>query len=171
MLLAGVVALVVLGPERLPKVARTVGEWVGKAQRLASNVKAELAAQADYKDIAKIKQDIEATAQDIRTEINDFEQQLHSETQQMSQMVQKTSDLPAWERLPEQRTPADFGIQTSAAEPTSPIHHSPSGARLATTSSINTPPLRKQAMARKRDRRPRYHPTPKLKPSTLRNRT
>ncbi len=36
----GAVALVVLGPERLPKVARTVGEWAGKAQRYVSQVKA-----------------------------------------------------------------------------------------------------------------------------------
>ena len=36
MLVIGVIALVVLGPERLPVVARTAGEWVGKAQRFVA---------------------------------------------------------------------------------------------------------------------------------------
>jgi Tat protein translocase TatB subunit len=40
--LIGTVALVVLGPERLPKVARTVGEWIGKAQRYVNQVKTDI---------------------------------------------------------------------------------------------------------------------------------
>ncbi len=41
-MLIGAVALVVLGPERLPRVARTVGTLLGKAQRYVSDVKAEV---------------------------------------------------------------------------------------------------------------------------------
>lgn len=40
--LIGVVALLVIGPERLPKVARTVGMWVGRAQRMVSSVKRDI---------------------------------------------------------------------------------------------------------------------------------
>ena len=40
--LIGVVALVVIGPERLPGVARTVGKWLGKAKRVLSDVKADI---------------------------------------------------------------------------------------------------------------------------------
>ena len=42
LMLIGAVALVVLGPERLPTVARTAGEWLGKAQRLVQQVKNEI---------------------------------------------------------------------------------------------------------------------------------
>ena len=42
MLLVGIVALVVLGPERLPVVAKTAGEWVGKAQRFVAQVKSDI---------------------------------------------------------------------------------------------------------------------------------
>ena len=42
MLVIGVIALVVLGPERLPVVARTAGEWVGKAQRFVAQVKSDI---------------------------------------------------------------------------------------------------------------------------------
>jgi len=62
MLLAGVVALTVLGPERLPKVARTMGGWVGKIQRLATGVKQELVTHGEYAELAKMKQDLADTA-------------------------------------------------------------------------------------------------------------
>jgi sec-independent protein translocase protein TatB len=42
MALIGAVALVVIGPEKLPRVARTVGTLLGKAQRYVSDVKAEV---------------------------------------------------------------------------------------------------------------------------------
>lgn len=172
MLLAGVVALVVLGPERLPKVARTVGEWVGKIQRLAANVKSELAAQADYAQIAKIKQEMESAAQDIRTEIKDFEQQLHDETQQIGDLAKPYHDdtRPAWERLPAQKTPADFGVGVSEKHgavtivPTVPTSgRQPENRDSSKLSGLYTPSLRKQAVSRKRDMRPRYRSSPKLR--------
>lgn len=160
MLLAGVVALVVLGPERLPKVARTAGEWVGKVQRLAANVKSELAAQADYAEMTKIKDEVVSAAQEIREEIKDFEQQLQEESQQIGDLIQLEDNRPAWEKLPEQRTPADFGIHTEHDDIPTNKSHSPYIPKL---SGIHTPSLRKQAVARQRDRRPRYHPKPKLR--------
>ena len=42
LLLIGVVALVVVGPERLPKVASTLGRWVGRARHFVSNVKNDI---------------------------------------------------------------------------------------------------------------------------------
>lgn len=163
MLLAGTVALVVLGPERLPKVARTVGEWVGKVQRLAANVKTELAAQADYADLKKIKAEVETAAQEIREEIKDFEQQIQDESSQIGQNLRPSEDVPAWERLPDLKTPADFGINdtspadTYADTPDVPWR-TPEPQPFGQSKS-----LRKQAMTRKRDARPRHRPTPKLR--------
>ena len=42
LMLIGVVALVVIGPERLPGVARTAGKWLGKGKRMLTDVKAEI---------------------------------------------------------------------------------------------------------------------------------
>lgn len=57
LLVIGVVALLVIGPERLPKVARTTGMWVGRARRFVGSVKAdidrELAAEELKKALAK----------------------------------------------------------------------------------------------------------------------
>lgn len=154
MLLAGVVALIVLGPERLPKVARFVGEWVGKVQRMAAGVKSELAAQADYAELSKIKQDVEQTAQEIREDLRDFERQIRHESDELAHKMHDS--VPAWERLPEQKTPADFGLDEH--EPDTTWHDTP-----VHMVGLHVKSLKKQAMTRKRDMRPRHRPTPKLR--------
>ena len=43
LMLIGVVALLVVGPERLPMLARTAGKWLGKGKQMISSVKADIA--------------------------------------------------------------------------------------------------------------------------------
>ena len=163
MLLSGVVALVVLGPERLPKVARKAGEWVGKIQRLAAGVKQELAANGEYAELSKVKQDFTSTVADLKQELHDFGKQVEQETQTIAQHTQELAQQtqqdtrPAWERLPEQKTPTDFGIEENA-QPA--FDYTPQPQPIA---ALNAKSLRKQAMARKRDMRPRHRATPKLR--------
>ncbi len=66
----GVIALLVLGPERLPRTARTVGLWVGKARRTLSEVKRDIDREldaAELKDLQKVKEEL----QDTKTEFED----------------------------------------------------------------------------------------------------
>ncbi|ASK27745.1 Sec-independent protein translocase protein TatB [Neisseria chenwenguii] len=104
LLLVGVVALIVLGPERLPAVARTAGRLVGKMQRLVANVKQELSAQVELDELRKAKQEFEAAATQFKNEIKDVGSEAQNNLNQIS------DGLKPWERLPEQRTPADFGV-------------------------------------------------------------
>jgi len=53
MALIGVVALVVIGPERLPGVARTVGQWIGSARRFMSSVQADINQEVNKADELK----------------------------------------------------------------------------------------------------------------------
>lgn len=53
LMVIGAVALVVLGPERLPTVARTAGEWLGKAQRLVQQVKSDIEREAELSELKK----------------------------------------------------------------------------------------------------------------------
>ena len=77
MMLIGVVALIVIGPEKLPKVARTIGMLLGKAQRYVSDVKAEVGRSMDLDELKKMKESMEGAARDvessIQTNANDFE--------------------------------------------------------------------------------------------------
>nr|WP_295084954.1 Sec-independent protein translocase protein TatB [uncultured Roseateles sp.] len=63
--LIGAVALIVLGPERLPRVARTVGHLLGKAQRYVSEVKAEVNRSMELEELQKMKKGVEEAARDI----------------------------------------------------------------------------------------------------------
>jgi sec-independent protein translocase protein TatB len=82
--LIGVVALVVIGPEKLPKVARTVGALLGKAQRYVADVKAEVGRSIELEELQKMKASMEGAAQDVassvHTSVADFEQSWASAT-------------------------------------------------------------------------------------------
>ncbi len=63
--LIGAVALIVIGPEKLPKVARTVGHLLGKAQRYVADVKAEVNRSIELDELKKMKTQFEDAARDV----------------------------------------------------------------------------------------------------------
>lgn len=78
----GVIALVVIGPERLPKVARTVGTLLGRAQRYVADVKAEVSREMDLEELRKMGNTVRDAAQNfessVRTEIDKTESELNA---------------------------------------------------------------------------------------------
>ncbi|MEX3935607.1 Sec-independent protein translocase protein TatB [Paraburkholderia phymatum] len=71
MALIGVVALVVLGPERLPRVARTAGALFGRAQRYINDVKAEVTREIELDELRRMKTDFESAAQNVQSSIHE----------------------------------------------------------------------------------------------------
>ncbi|MDR5737386.1 MULTISPECIES: Sec-independent protein translocase protein TatB [unclassified Caballeronia] len=71
MALIGVVALVVLGPERLPGVARTAGALFGRAQRYINDVKSEVAREMELDELKKMRTQFETAASNVETTIHD----------------------------------------------------------------------------------------------------
>ena len=65
----GAVALVVLGPERLPRVARTVGEWAGKAQRYVAQVKSDINREVELADLKKLQDEARDVARSIESTV------------------------------------------------------------------------------------------------------
>ena len=63
--LIGAVALIVIGPEKLPRVARTVGHFIGKAQRYVADVKAEVNRSIELEDLKKMKTEFEDAARTV----------------------------------------------------------------------------------------------------------
>jgi sec-independent protein translocase protein TatB len=87
LLVIGIIALIVLGPERLPKAARTVGLWVGKAKQSFESIKTEIDRELKVKElqeqIAQQKAELEQSA-GLDTLKSDFEQAkntIHSEAE------------------------------------------------------------------------------------------
>lgn len=93
----GVVALVVIGPERLPKVARTLGTLYGRAQRYISQVKSEVSREMELEELRKMQQEVQQAAQDVSNSVN-------QEVQEAQEMFDSTwNDPPAysdWKPLP-----------------------------------------------------------------------
>jgi sec-independent protein translocase protein TatB len=91
-----VVALVVLGPERLPKVARTAGHLFGRLQRYVSGVKADIAREMEASELSKIKQEVETAARSFESSVKEQAASFESEARAIEQETQKAlSDKPA----------------------------------------------------------------------------
>ncbi len=75
--LIGAVALIVIGPEKLPRVARTVGTLLGKAQRYVADVKAEVNRSMELDELKKMKDSVTEAAREVESSVrdgaNDFE--------------------------------------------------------------------------------------------------
>jgi sec-independent protein translocase protein TatB len=67
--LIGAVALIVIGPEKLPRVARTVGHMLGKAQRYVADVKAEVSRSIELDELKKMKSEFEGAARDVEQSV------------------------------------------------------------------------------------------------------
>ena len=78
--LIGAVALIVLGPERLPRVARTVGHLLGKAQRYVADVKAEVNRSIELEELKKMRGQFEDAARNVEQTVS-------------SELNQATADL------------------------------------------------------------------------------
>ena len=68
--LIGAVALIVIGPEKLPRVARTVGHMLGKAQRYVADVKAEVNRSIELDELKKMKTEFEDAARGVEETVN-----------------------------------------------------------------------------------------------------
>ncbi|WP_431095179.1 Sec-independent protein translocase protein TatB [Polaromonas aquatica] len=103
--LIGAVALIVIGPEKLPRVARTVGTLLGKAQRYVADVKNEVNRSMELDELKKMKDTVEGAARDvensIQTNASDFEKSWADVTGDSG----SSASLPGMEIFPEYKHP------------------------------------------------------------------
>lgn len=82
LMVIGVVALIVIGPERLPKVARTVGHLLGRAQRYVNDVKSDIQREIEIDELRKFKSEMEDAAQGVQQSLNETHASLQEPVQQ-----------------------------------------------------------------------------------------
>ena len=115
--LIGAVALIVIGPEKLPRLARTIGMLLGKAQRYVADVKQEVSRSMELDELKKMKDTVEGAARDvensIQTNASDFEKSW-SET---AGDTSAASSLPGMEIFPEYKRPQKRWRQKTTAMP------------------------------------------------------
>jgi sec-independent protein translocase protein TatB len=69
LIVIGIVALVVIGPERLPRVARTLGILFGRLQRYVTQVKADINREMDLSEINRVKTEFESAARSFKQDV------------------------------------------------------------------------------------------------------
>lgn len=91
LMVIGIVALLVLGPERLPKVARTTGHLLGRLQRYVSDVKSDINREMQLEELKKLQEEARTAAMafegSVRSEVTGFEKGLSSSLQSASSAV------------------------------------------------------------------------------------
>jgi len=70
LLVIGVVALIVIGPEKLPRVARTVGHLLGRMQRYVADVKADINREVELEELRKMRDSMQKAATDVQSSVD-----------------------------------------------------------------------------------------------------
>ena len=89
--LIAVVALVVLGPERLPRVARTAGNLFGRAQRYMSEVRSEVSRQMEQEELKKMKEAATEAFNSAKSDFKDLDQTIASQVSEVKSSMQEES--------------------------------------------------------------------------------
>ncbi len=82
-----VVALVVIGPERLPKVARTLGHLYGRAQRYVNNVKSDIERDMAIEEYRQLQQKIQAEAANVHAAVGQTAQTVSQQMQEINRVI------------------------------------------------------------------------------------
>ncbi|HWK69387.1 Sec-independent protein translocase protein TatB [Pollutimonas sp. M17] len=91
LMLIGVIALIVIGPQRLPKVARTIGHLVGRAQRYVSDVKTDIQREMDLDELNNLKGQMEEAANSVKSSMRDATDSLRKPLDEAQQALKDAS--------------------------------------------------------------------------------
>ena len=119
LLLFGVIALIVLGPEKLPQAARTAGQWYAKLRRTVSTLQSEIEAELDLaetrqqmqNELAKIRQ----TESDMKRELAEMRGSMQKFEQSQNQSLEAShQSITPYDKDHQQNTTSSFIKQEAA---------------------------------------------------------
>lgn len=158
LMLIGVVALIVIGPEKLPKVARTVGHLLGRAQRYVNDVKTDIRKEMDAAEIGSLKDQMQEAANSVkasvaeaekswRAPIDEAQEALKQASESVKALGETIQDAPA-----SQTTPPAVADESESASQDGPVVQSDSPASEVDTRTLPLPGFdQKQAPVGMRD--------------------
>jgi sec-independent protein translocase protein TatB len=89
-LIIAIIALLVIGPERLPGVARTIGKWVGKVQRFTQSMKEELNSEIEKNDLKEALEEPKKALNELQDSFTKFSSSIKKETDDIVDIVDET---------------------------------------------------------------------------------
>src|SRR5688500_8318270 len=101
LLVIAIVALIVIGPERLPKVARTLGHLFGRMQRYVNDVKADITREMELDELRKLQSTVEEAARSIQNSVNKEVSETESELNKVAQAALPAPDYPDAAAVPD----------------------------------------------------------------------
>jgi sec-independent protein translocase protein TatB len=114
MVVIGVAALIVIGPERLPGVARTAGHLFGRMQRYVNDVKSDIQREIELDELKKLRESVQDSAREIEQSMSRELDQVDQEMRELKELVEPSST----ERRSEDARPADMQPTATALEHT-----------------------------------------------------
>ncbi|MBE0615574.1 MAG: twin-arginine translocase subunit TatB [Burkholderiales bacterium] len=115
LIVVALVALIVIGPERLPRVARTLGALLGRAQRYVNDVKSDIQREVNLDELKDLKSTFQDAAKSVEDSVNEVGKELQATGDSLNKSISG-----AGESTPEPTTealPADGDSDTHAASP------------------------------------------------------
>ena len=117
LMVIGVIALVVLGPERLPKVARTLGHLMGRLQRYVTQVKSDISREMEVAELGKMKTEFESAARSFQTEVESKAAETERDLREATESIERGLESQPASDTPTTETPAESpGPQTPQLE-------------------------------------------------------
>ncbi len=90
LMVIGVVALIVVGPERLPKVARTLGHLLGRAQRYVADVKSDIRREIELDELRRLKIEMDEAARAVHGGLSDAQASLRPSAEALRDGLDQT---------------------------------------------------------------------------------
>jgi sec-independent protein translocase protein TatB len=106
LLLIAIVALIVIGPQQLPRVARTLGHLFGRMQRYVNDVKADISREMELQELKKLQASMEDTARSMHDSVNRSVADTESELTKITQSAQPALDPSPDAAVPTPEAPA-----------------------------------------------------------------
>lgn len=134
LMIIGVVGLVVIGPERLPRVARTAGHLLGRLQRYVGDVKSDIQREMQLEDLKKLQQDVAEQARDlennIRNQASDLKKDMDQTAGELNETVNElTTDAAGEKKVAEAVQPDAAALADAEKQIQAAVADEPSSAK------------------------------------------
>jgi sec-independent protein translocase protein TatB len=116
LIVIALVALIVIGPERLPRVARTLGALLGRAQRYVNDVKADIQREVDLEELKSIRSTFQDAAKSVEQSVNQVGEELQAAGESLNQSISAAAGAKAEQNAeaPAASAPAGVAAETPA---------------------------------------------------------
>ena len=116
LLVIGLVALIVIGPERLPRVARTLGHLAGRLQRYVADVKADINREIELDELRKMRDEMQKAASDIESSVSSEVTKTQAELDRAGEEINKSLQAAAEENAVEHKAAEAASAEAKPAD-------------------------------------------------------